>query len=476
MEIEREKSVAKEYPEWVKKHKNKNVELRKIHNQYYAYAIKSKWDKDKKISKKRTGKYIGKITPEGIIPAKHNREKKINSILEYGNIKIVHFFSKEIEKLLKEYFPKNYETIIAAAMIRLIYTCPLKNFLINYEESYLQKIYPKAHLTKNQITNFLQEIGRDYNTLILFFRELSKNRKHLAIDLTQIFSESENIKWLEKGYNSDNKYANQLQFLLTYDLEKNVPTFFKILPGSIKDVSSLRNAIYETKITNIILVADRGFYSESNIKELEDSGIHYIFPARRNLNFIQYEEEKTYTKYFSFRDRYIWFKEYTHNERRILSFLDKKLRNEEEITFLQLIDKGKRTIEQYSIEKKEFGVITIITDTTLTPEETYLFYKKRIEIECIFDTMKNTLESDATYMQSEESIRGYFFITFIALYLYTQILNHLKKKNLNSKYSVKDILLHLSKIYKVTINNEEKDSEIPKKVKDILQKIDMPIT
>ena len=50
------------------------------------------------------------------------------------------------------------------------------------------------------------------------------------------------------------------------------------------------------------------------------------------------------------------------------------------------------------------------------------------------------------------------------------------KKELLNKYSVKDVLLHLSKIYKIKINNEEILSEVPKQTKTLIDKLNLHIT
>lgn len=64
--------ALKDFPEWVLKHKKKNVELRLIRGKFSAYKIKNVWDKDAKRSKKITLDYLGTITEEGLIPPKSN--------------------------------------------------------------------------------------------------------------------------------------------------------------------------------------------------------------------------------------------------------------------------------------------------------------------------------------------------------------------------------------------------------------------
>jgi len=52
----------------------------------------------------------------------------------------------------------------------------------------------------------------------------------------------------------------------------------------------------------------------------------------------------------------------------------------------------------------------------------------------------------------------------------------LREKDLVSKYSVRDVLTYLSKVYRVTVDGDLTSSEVPKKTRDMIEKLDLPIT
>lgn len=52
------------HPDWALKHKEKGTELRNIRGKYYLYRITSKWDPEKKVTRKITLGQIGVITEE----------------------------------------------------------------------------------------------------------------------------------------------------------------------------------------------------------------------------------------------------------------------------------------------------------------------------------------------------------------------------------------------------------------------------
>ena len=39
-------------------------------------------------------------------------------------------------------------------------------------------------------------------------------------------------------------------------------------------------------------------------------------------------------------------------------------------------------------------------------------------MELAFDSMKNELDADKTYLQTDEGVRGFFFVIFLALIIY----------------------------------------------------------
>jgi transposase len=88
-------------------------------------------------------------------------------------------------------------------------------------------------------------------------------------------------------------------------------------------------------------------------------------------------------------------------------------------------------------------------------------YKQREEIEQAFDAMKNELENDKAYLRDDDSIRGYFFISFLSLYLYYSIFVLIRAADLTDRISVKDTLLRFSRVYEIVDGKKTIISEIP---------------
>ncbi len=74
-------SIA-EAPAYVRNFKKPpKSEIKRIGNSYYLYGCTYQYDKERKRSKKIPGKYLGTITPDGLIPPHANNTASIEKLL-----------------------------------------------------------------------------------------------------------------------------------------------------------------------------------------------------------------------------------------------------------------------------------------------------------------------------------------------------------------------------------------------------------
>ena len=263
---------------------------------------------------------------------------------------------------------------------------------------------------------------------------------------------------------------------MLWGIDTKSPGFLKLLPGTGSASKNIILGIQESRFKNITVVGDKAFYSADNIDWLEDAEIHYVLALRRDLAFLKYTAASRYKDYFIYRKNVQWWREYNWGDRRIVHYLDKKIAADEEAAFLRRVEEAKATKAAFQRARKQFGTLAIITDTGMEPKALYEFYKQRREIEQMFDALKNTLDGDKTWMQSRESMQGYYFMLFIALRIYCQILDHLKRKDLLKKYSVHDVLWNLSKVYTVTVDGKVLVGEVTKSTRKLIEELEVPIT
>jgi len=458
----------KNIPEWALKWKAPGIEFQQRGNRIYAYRITSRYNPKKKRAQKITLEYLGVVTPKGIIKVRDTPKKY--SVYEYGNVEFIASVSKDIIEFLKRHFDE-WKEIFSIALLNVLYRTTIRTIKPLFEKTYLSRKFSDVSLSPKSVSNLYQTLGLKHAERLEFMREFIKRSEYLAIDLSFIFSESERIKWLEYGYNSMEIFHKQLNFLLLFSLDNKEPVYLRTLPGSVRDVSTIKRMIKEVpNNAKMVFIADKGFFSKENVQTIEKERIYYIIPLKRNLNIIRYP--KSYEKFFKFRDRNIQYKDYRLGKRKLVVYLDVKLRAEEENTYLDLVSSEKREFSGFKRMKEKFGTLAILTNLEKDPEEIYSLYKQRCEIEKAIDVMKNVLEADKMYLRSEEHVRGYLFVMLVSLMLYYRILNALRKANLINVVSVKELLTHLSKIYIVEdFRGEEILSEIPKRSRELLEKL-----
>jgi transposase len=474
------------HPDWVLKHKTKGTEIRKLGKYYYLYKIHSEYDKEKKRAKKITDKFLGKITEDGLIKSKHERiieSQKNITVKEFGASRFISNESQDIIQNLKEVFPDTWKEIFAFSVFRFFHSSPIKNVQDHYQTSYLSDIITDAKVSPRTLGNMLHTLGQQRQLITKFLSKYIAQEESIAVDLTHIFSLSENVISATLGRNSQQEYTPQINLFLLFSMDRMKPIFYRLVPGSIRDVSSLLLSMEESSVKDIILVGDKGFYSDDNIKELGLKKIRYILPLKRNSLLIDYSPmkqagKKQFYGHFLFENRVIWYYEHQIDDKRIVTFLDDSLKLEEERDFLIRAKEDQIKMEEFYENENKFGTISIITGTTLPAQKIFELLKSRVEIEVTFDTFKNVLNADRSYMRDNFSMEGWMFVNFIALLLYYKIYGLLIHKDVLSKYSPRDVILHLSRVFHVKIGDNWRVSEIPKKTRLLIEnmEIDLSIT
>jgi hypothetical protein len=94
----------------------------------------------------------------------------------------------------------------------------------------------------------------------------------------------------------------------------------------------------------------------------------------------------------------------------------------------------------------------------------------------MINAMKNVLEMDSSYMQNEQALQGWMFISFIALKWYYKIHLKLQDDKQLKRLAPKDALTYLSAIKKVKIQGNWEISEYTKQTQKIIEKLNLHIT
>ena len=459
------------YPDWVVKFRTKGTLVAKREDRYYLYRVSSHWNSTKKRSQLKTDEFLGRITPEGLIEPKAKRMMKRYdqvSVKEYGSSFMLHNISTDVLAGLRDHFTEWMEIFVFSCM-RLMHHSPIKNVEFHYHTSYISEIIKDARVSPDALGPMLRTIGMDRKAMVDFMRSFMRNDRYLAVDLTHVLSMGENVISATLGHNSMDEFLPQVQLLFLFSLDHDAPAYFRILPGSINSVASLKISMEESGAKNMVLVPDTGFYSKSNLSALDSMGISYIIPLKRSSKLISYDSHGE--KHFMFQDHPIFYRKYPSSGKTMFTFRNDFLKAEEEKDFIGRNKSAKR----FEAIRDRMGTISVITNLKVSGEIAYNMLKSRTDIEQSYDTFKNTIHGDRTYMRDDQQLQGWIFVNFIALILHYRIYNMLKEKGILKRYSPEDVIEHLERVDMLKIGDEWKISEIPKKSRDIIDALSIPV-
>ena len=168
---------------------------------------------------------------------------------------------------------------------------PLKSIKSHYEKTYLSVEFPSLPLSPKSLSGLLEHLGENWLQRMRLMHSLTKEGGYVLFDLTAMLSRSKNNHWLERGYNKNHSHLPQVNVGLFYSLDSNLSTHVKLLPSSVRDVTSLLNAIKEAGIKNAVLILDTGIYSAPNLKLLKSRKTSFIVPLKRNSKKIKYTKK-----------------------------------------------------------------------------------------------------------------------------------------------------------------------------------------
>jgi transposase len=475
------------HPEWALRHKGKGMELRIINGKYYIYQVTSKYDPLLKRSKKVTGKILGTVTEkDGFIESDKRQLQKsqvqavdVSSICvrESGFTGFINSYSTEITNKLKQFFPEEWTWILYMAYCRLVHQSPIKNMGFHVSKSMLA-VDNSFALNDKAFSDALRRIGNQRSKATNYLQSFVSPGDHVMVDMTNIFSASNKMHYAKDGYNSDMIFDKQFNLMYIYSAKLFQPVFYRLYAGNIREVTAFKMCLKESGLSDAIVIADKGFYSQANVDLLKAESVKFIMPIKRDSSLINYDQIQGANQHFKYNDRYIWYSTWEKDGIKIIGFRDDKLKVQEEKDYL---DRIKSVPESYSEEgfhkrRNVFGTLTIVTNTGLDAEQVYSTYKSRNTVEVMFDGLKNIIAADHTYMQNEEGLQGWMFVNHIALQWYYIIYKMLHTAKLLSQYSVSDFVKHLYEIKKVKINNQWLPEPQIKATEKILKKLNISIT
>jgi hypothetical protein len=335
-------------PDWIIPFKRTGCEIKCISGKYYLYELKSYYDPVTKTSRKKSGAYLGAITPEGIVPKRIVPPASFSiATKEFGVSAFLLSLSKDIRTVLNETFENTRisDSIYVASLLRVLGTTAFKRMEIAYEKSFISELIPNIALSSATISSLINHVGMQRDRIVDCMNNLSDKYENIIVDGSRITSWSDNMFLSEIGYIHKMTWTPQINIIYIFSREENPePIFYRCVSGNVPDIKALKLTLESlNKDLEYTLIADTGFVSAENFNLLDGLKFKYIIPLKRNSVEITHEmlEFKNYTKHFVYHDRAISAQIEKRNEYNIVIFRDETRRSIELVNSIIQADKNK---------------------------------------------------------------------------------------------------------------------------------------
>ena len=394
--------------------------------------------------------------------ASRPRKKKSVDIKDYGEVTLCHKFGEDLlQELAKVWDLNDAKRLYTIALLRAAYgDVKNRDLMMHYLTSFASEILPGVHLSEDAVSDFLQSIGQSYSLICKFMRNRIEafNGKHLVVDGTLKDYNSKDGYLSEFSRKARTKGSKDMSLLYAFDPEAGEPIAAKPYPGNMLDQTTIDNFVSEYKIVNGMMIMDKGFYNEALFEKIDKmDGLSYLIPLKQNSKFIKNYGMDNPTEHLQgYKDATILFKKAKMtNGKYLYSFRDPKLAYEQEIAYVQQAEmKDNFDSERYTDKRSTFGLIVFKSKKNLDPLTVYRAYSERWMIETMFNLYKNIIDRETVNVHTNYRVYATELINFLSVIITTRVKNEFAQKELNKKFSFKQIFKMLSKYKKARVEED----------------------
>lgn len=504
---------------------------KRVGESIYLYEATSWWDPEQKKTR-QTRRYLGKKDPHTghVIPPRRGRQPR--QAKDYGNIYLLQQLAKRmgLTALLHEVFFEDAPTLLALACFDILEAAPLYLFAPWVETTVVESV--KA-LSSVELSTFTQRLGQMDTDRETFFRHWIPRCgavKTIVFDITSLSSYSTLIAEVEWGYNRDHDPLPQVNLGIVYAEQEQLPLYYQVYPGSIRDVSTLPNIVRYLEgfaVAPDLFVMDRGFYSAKNLATMAHHGFTFLMPLPRSVKLFsslltQHRQALTaLPQSFLFQQTvlghlhthttvqqvpvsaHLFYDPTQHTEQtqrfltrlwaaeaaaspqpgqspqQVRQALTTAMKGASKYFLLRKTKRGtsmKRHAQRIAEHLAPMGItIFLTTHPALEPTQLLALYRQKDFLEKTFETLKHDCDGRRLRGHSTDAIMGRLFVKFLSLILYSALTKTMRSQPVLTRYSVRELLCELKKLRLVEMQNGTKVlTEISRRQKDIFKAFKLP--
>ena len=446
--------MAGEYavPAEIRAMKPRGTMVKKIPGGYYVYEFKTVRGED---GGRRTkmGRCIGKIDPAlGFVPNGNALADEEVTCLDFGEWAVAEANSRGTWELLLEHFnPADAERIYVAALIHFVQGFTYMRDLARFAEaSVLSLRHPGLRVGYDAMRALYEGLGRRQGPVLAFEQALVDRSSGLvAIDGHVVGSGSRDNCLAAKGYKFAKLGEPQMNLLMAFDAENDVPLLSRMYEGAALDAVDVRDLLEQARFEGVVFVVDRGFYSEENVALLTERGNNYVVPLSKGLSAC-----KEAVSDMAMESRFVWqrgakaavveYKEQEVGGRRVLTYRDLSESAAMQANYLRHLERGDRayTRERFEELAPLMGVTVLQTSLPASErdaEAVYGLYKRRWSVETYFDYFKNGQDARGLCQQDFHRVQGLAFVMLVSGLIHREVADAVAASGVGM--SVGDVLM-----------------------------------
>jgi transposase len=402
--------------------------------------------------KQRVLEYIGKEENGAPIQKMDINQLGVVNVQQYADVAILYQLAVELK--LNYLLGKHHKSIIALLIAHLI--CKTSIFRVSkwIEHSTIKEVVGLDDLTTEMLYNALDHLEEcsfeviEQRIFEYWLKMSPGDKKSFVLDVTDTYYNGRHDNsMIRKG--KDGKVSKLIQIGLGVSFENGFPIFHKCYNGNISNIKILEDlmrVMAERGINSIVM--DRGFYSESNVVDLNKLGMQMIVGVKQSIgikkNILdEIKREKIYVakNQVILKNTYVYIQEQPFLFGKMIVIYNPKY---------EALKRDKMQADEADDnEVKYVGYSLVFHNTTLNPDEVVKKYFDKDVVERSFRTMKGDVQLHPVRLWMPRRVNAHIKICYLSMC----ILALIKFKCKKISTSPGEIIDELQSIYKVNLQH-----------------------
>lgn len=437
--------------------------IRKIKKGDATYLAKVESYREGGKVKQRVLEYVGK-EENGVPIQKIDINKiEVENVKQYADITILYQLALELK--LNYLLGRYHKPIIALLIAHLICKGSILRISRWIENSTIKEVIGLDELTTRMLydaLDYLDECNFDTveQSIFEYWLQLDpSDNKAFVLDVTDTYYNGKHdLSTQRKG--KDGKVSKLIQIGLGVSFGNGFPIFHKSYNGNISNIKILEDLMRVMAQRGIpTVVMDRGFYSESNVLDLDKLKMKIIVGVKQSAGIKKnildkIERDKIYAakNQVTLKDTFVYVQE--------VKFLFGKMIVIYNPKYEALKRDRMLADEATDIEVKYVGYSLIFHNTKLKPDEVVRKYFDKDIVERSFRTMKGDVQLHPIRLWLPKRVDAHIKICYLSMCLLSLIKFRCKKISASPGEVIQD----LQTIYKVNLKHSKTRQKFTKVV------------